>query len=162
MALMDEVRGEILQRHEEAQLKPVPTEGAAQPKKRRRRRKTLEDMTPDEVEAFKQRKMMEEEARVLGKPLPAEPKKRRRRKSKMSATDEAPKTSRAARTVKKKTVQPAQGEKLPIRRVRRKAQGVQSPQMLQPLQPLYLLKIPGLPEGDCIAICYARGADHER
>jgi len=36
---------------------------------------------------------------------------------------------------------------------------IRTPKILQPLQPLYLLKIPGLPKGDCLAICLAHGAD---
>ena len=33
-----------------------------------------------------------------------------------------------------------------------------TPKMLKPLEILYLLKIPGLPNGDFIAICLAKGA----
>jgi hypothetical protein len=32
------------------------------------------------------------------------------------------------------------------------------PNILPPLEPLYLLKIPGLPKGDLVAICIVHGA----
>ena len=143
MALIDEVKAEVIKRNTGG-VQPVAEKAqvTSQPK---RRRKALAEMTPAEVEAFKQRKMAEEETRLLGKPVKESAPKKKRTRTQVESTPKptpkpAPKPSKAQR---RRTAQPAP----------------QRPKVIQPLEPLYLLKIPGLPKGDCIAICYARGAD---
>lgn len=153
MALLGEVTAEIIQKHESTKAKAgagLQQLGASlvEKPKPKRRQKTLADMTPAEVEAFRQRKMQEEEARVLGKPMDAPKKQRCRGKSE-------------ADTPVKKPVKAKKADKPAVQAVRkpsRKTQSPKMPKMLQPLTPLYLLKIPGLPEGDCLAICYVKGA----
>lgn len=50
------------------------------------------------------------------------------------------------------------GEPEAPRRGERKNKGDSRPiRPLEPLVPLHLLKIPGLPEGDFLAICYVKG-----
>lgn len=153
MALLGEVTAEIIQKHESTKAKAgvgLQQLGASlvEKPKPKRRQKTLADMTPAEVEAFRQRKMREEEARVLGKSMDAPKKQRCRGKSE-------------ADTPVKKPVKAKKADKPAVQAVRktsRKTQSPKMPKMLQPLTPLYLLKIPGLPEGDCLAICYVKGA----
>jgi hypothetical protein len=99
-------------------------------------------MTKEELEAYRQKKMAEEEAKYL----------------KMAKKDAAAKPDKSAKPAKpaKKAEKPEATEK-PQRQPRQ--QKPRQPKMLQPLEPLYLLKIPGLPKGDCIAICLAHGAE---
>lgn len=154
MALLGEVTAEIIQKHESTKAKAgvgLQQLGASlvEKPKPKRRQKTLADMTPAEVEAFRQRKMQEEEARVLGKPVDT-PKNQQKRRG-----------TQIAKTPVKKPVKAKKADKPAVQAVRkpsRKTQSPKMPKMLQPLTPLYLLKIPGLPEGDCLAICYVKGA----
>ena len=92
-----------------------------------------QQMTKAEIAAYRERKILEEEAKYL---------KEKAVKKKVA---------------KDRTEEPADK---PVKRRRRKAvvSEPETPKMLSPLQPLYLLKIPGLPDGDCIAICLAKGA----
>ena len=100
------------------------------PKKREKK-----PMTKAEIEAYRQRKMREEEERYLGKP-----------------TKKAKKEKRS--TPRNETVRRAEPEKAKIPQ-----ESMKRPRMLEPLRPLYLLKIPGLPRGDCVAVCLVHGAD---
>lgn len=136
MALIDEIKSEIMQ-GKEMTPKPVSpeSEAAKEPKKRQRREKT-----PEEIEAYRQKKMAEEEARYLGET----PKKRRKRKAKEEKAPEKAPVKRRRRRRKDKAQDIQKAQKSP-----RKLK-VQSPKVLQPLEPLYLLRIPGLPKGDCI------------
>jgi hypothetical protein len=161
MALLDEVNAEIMQKHEHIKaeaatgLQQLGASPVEQPKPKRRR-KTLEDMTPEEVEAFRQRKMREEEARVLGKPVDAPKKRRRRHKQESGTPAQKPVKAKQTRS-SRKTVKTEEPVVQTVRQPLRKTRSPKMPKMLQPLTPLYLLKIPGLPEGDCLAICYVKG-----
>lgn len=134
MALIDEVKAEVIERNTGA-VKPMEAEkGTSDSPKKRRRRRNPDDMTKEEREAWLEKKRAEEEARCLGesgKPV----KKRRRRRS-----AEAQKPEQAA-----------QPKKQPLRRARKsnvEAPNANRPKILQPLETLYLLRIPGLPKGD--------------
>lgn len=100
-------------------------------------------MTKAEREAFRARKMREEEERYLGK----QPKKAKPRKV-PSEQELSPQQVRHAVELMHANPNPPRTPREP-----------QRPKMLEPLHPLYLLKIPGLPKGDCLAICLAHGAD---
>lgn len=134
MGMLEEAQAEIMERAKRAggkDAKPEPM----------RRRKEKRDMTKEEREAYIQKKMAEEEARLLKKARGAEPVKRKRKvfapKPQVQQKEVTDKPERAGR----KRPQKEKGALLP----------------LQPLRPLHLLKIPGLPEGDFLAICYVRG-----
>ena len=103
-----------------------------------RKKREKKPMTKAEIEAYRQKMMEKEEARYLGK-------------SAIGAAGRNPKGKKAKKSAKKRKQRKAVDNDKPVKKSR-------MPKMLQPLQPLYLLKIPGLPKGDCIAICYARGA----
>ena len=90
-------------------------------------------MTKEEIEAYRQKMMEREEAWYLGK----------------SAKPAKPSAKRKAKPRKK-----AESEKAKPKKVK-----VKMPKTLQPMEPLCLLRVPGLPKGDCLAIYYARGAD---
>ena len=131
MSVLEEIESEIIQRHQTQK----PESGSGKPEKKEHGGKKggKNAMTKAEIEAYRQKMMEKEEARYLGKmPNASKPK--------------------ANRYDKKKT----RCEKTETKTKSRKAK---VPKMLQPLEPLYLLQIPGLPKGDCLAICYARGAD---
>ena len=166
MALIDEVKAEVIQRNTGG-VQPVEQkkETAPEPKKTRRR-KNPEDMTKEEREAWLAKKRAEEEARYLGQ---SETPKRRK-----SAEANGPSAKVAKKSIKAE--KPAvQAEKQPLKRTQQSQQNQRTqqtrqtrqtrtedakrPKILQPLEVLYLLRIPGLPKGDCLAICYARGAD---
>lgn len=144
MALIDEVKAEVIQRNKSA-VRPMAEAPAGELKKTRRRRK-LEEMTNEEREAWLQKKRDEEEARYL-KDMAKESKE---------PTPDVPKVKRARRM--KATPEPA-SKPAPQPVQRRSKVDPQRPRVLQPMEPLYLLKIPGLPKGDCIAICYVRGEE---
>ena len=146
---LDEVFDEIRQRAAEkygnkvghdVQEGPKP-DGSQKPRRRGRPK------TKDEVEAYRQKKMAEEEARYLKVDGKNEDRPRRGRK---------PAKAKAA-AQEAKPVEPASGNRsktdVPAR------PKAKTPKMLQPMEVLYLLKIPGLPKGDCIAICLAHGAE---
>lgn len=170
--LMNDVQAAIVQRNktrlegleerEKEQLAErgiAPSENGtpAESPKHKRRRKTLDEMSPAEIEAFRQRKMREEEARVLGKPVNAPKKRRRRRKHEAETPVEKPVKTKQKRAAKK-TINPGNPVEQVEKQLVHKSRSPKTPKMLQPLTPLYLLKIPGLPEGDCLAICYVKGA----
>ena len=130
MGMLEEAKAEIMERRGRHAAEK-PAEKATRPRKEKR------DMTKEEREAYRQKKMEEEEARILKKSrAPSEgSEKAPRRKSKRAQLD-----GDDARVCEKDR---------PVARLK----------ALQPLEPLYLLRIPGLPKGDCLAICYARGSD---
>lgn len=106
-----------------------PEQKKNEPETGKRKRRTKE-----EIEAYRQRKMREEEERYLGEQ--AEPKKQAKAKKENAKPSEDPRPRNKA----KKQAAPS------------------IPKMLGPLEPLYLLRIPGLPKGDCVAICIVHGA----
>ena len=117
-------------------------ENAGEPAPRKREKKPK---SKAEIEAYRQKKMREEEERYLGKA--EKPPRKRRAKS-----VEAPHPAETAQEpcVKRKRRHSAQDGDPAAPKV---------PAMLQPLQPLYLLKIPGLVKGDCLAICLVHGVE---
>ena len=118
---------------------------AAEKTVRAKRTPTKErQMTKAEREAFRTRKMREEEERYLGKPS----KKAKPRKV-PHEQELSPQQVRQDVELMHANPNPPQTSPYEPRR----------PKMLEPLQPLYLLKIPGLPKGDCLAICLAHGAN---
>lgn len=120
MALIDEVKNDI-----RAQKKIEPdTKTAEEPKKKRHRR------TKAEMEAYRQKKMAEEEAKYL-KAQQAAPKQEKTKGS-------VPKAKARAGQVKKPNPALATA-------------------VLSPITPLFSLQIPNLPEGDCLVICYGKG-----
>jgi len=95
-------------------------------------------MTKEEIEAYRQKMMEREEARYLGK----------------SAKPAKPSAKRKAKLRKRANKVRMESEKAKSKKVK-----VKMPKTLQPMEPLCLLRVPGLPKGDCLAIYYARGAD---
>ena len=154
------MKADVIQRNTGGVQPVEPKKEAAPEPKKTRRRKNPEDMTKEEREAWLAKKRAEEEARYLGH---SETPKRRK-----SAEANGPSAKVAKKSVKAE--KPAlQAEKQPLKQNQRTQQNRQTrqtrtedakrPKILQPLDVLYLLRIPGLPKGDCLAICYARGAD---
>lgn len=150
MGLMEEVKADVIQRNTGGVQPVEPKKEAAPEPKKTRRRKNPEDMTKEEREAWLAKKREEEEAKYLGKS--AKPAKKRRRK-----TDDSSRSEQRTPEVLPAT-QPTKPAKV-VRQSKTDDHRAKRPKMLQPLETLYLLRIPGLPKGDCIAICYARGVD---
>ena len=150
MSAIDEIKKEIIERHQAAGPQPdTPAEAQEAPKEKPKPAK--KEMTKAEIEAYKQKMMEKEEARYLGKPA----KKAKKSKKAKPAKTEKPvkKTKKVQKVQKSKKEQKVQKvQKPPV-------QAAKMPKILKPLVPLYLLRIPGLPKGDCLAICYAEGAD---
>ena len=120
------------------------TNAAEKPVRAKRTPTKERQMTKAEREAFRTRKMREEEERYLGKPS----KKAKPRKV-LREQELSPQQVRQAVELTHPNQNPPRTPPCEPRR----------PKMLEPLQPLYLLKIPGLPKGDCLAICLAHGSD---
>lgn len=133
--VLDEIRASRKTGDEDAAGKPVRTKRT--PTKDRQ-------MTKAEREAFRARKMREEEERYLGKSS----KKEKPRKV-LHEQELSPQQVRQEVELTHPNPNPPRTPPCEPRR----------PKMLEPLQPLYLLKIPGLPKGDCLAICLAHGSD---
>lgn len=138
MGMLDEVKQEIIGRHQ-------PSVQDQRPETKKGRRKRTE-MSKAEIEAYRQKKIAEEEARMLKQARAKQPggeetKKGRRR----NGNEDGGKPDRA---------EPVNAPERGTRETRKRAL-----RPLGPLEPLHLLKIPGLPEGDCLAICYVRGAE---
>ena len=156
MSTLDEIKKEIVERHQSAGPQPdTPAASQEAPKEKPNQVKPAKkEMTKAEIEAYKQKMMEKEEARYLGKPA---------KKAKKSKKAKPEKPEKPAKSVKKaKKVQKVQTSKKEqkVQKVQKPpVQTVKMPKILKPLVPLYLLRIPGLPKGDCLAICYAEGAD---
>lgn len=133
---LDDVVNEIKGRQKMA---PVQAEKPS-PKKEGVRKKPI---TKAEIEAYRQRKMAEEEAKYL----------KMAEKAQGSKTVKQPKPSKPQKPAK-----PAKADK-PADPKPKQPSKPKQPRPLQPMEVLYLLKIPGLPKGDCIAICLAHGAE---
>ena len=103
----------------------------AAPKERRKDK----PKTKAEIEAYRQKMIEKEEAMYL----------RKRDSPKKPEAQDRPKVRRKKRNDDGKAQDRVRVPK--------------TPKMLEPLQILYLLKIPGMPKGDCIAICLAHGAE---
>ena len=99
-------------------------------------------MTKAEVEAYRQRKMAEEEAKYL-------------KLAKKAQEPKPPKSDKPEKTAKPKAQKPSETKP----KQADKPKVPRQPKPLQPMEVLYLLKIPGLPKGDCIAICLVHGAE---
>ena len=150
MSAIDDIKNAIIQRHQV----PVPNQESSKHEKTEKKPNVEKKaMTKAEIEAYKQKMMEREEARYLGKELNGS---RKRVKNVKKMKPEDPKPSK--RSAKHDENQKNEKKNCTAKAV---AKMVKSdvPRMLQPLEPLYLLRIPGLPKGDCLAICYARGAD---
>lgn len=131
--VLDEIRASRQTGGSDAEEKPVLEKRT--PKKKRQ-------MTKAEREAFRARKMREEEERYLGKTP-----KVRSRKAKAASSADCPTPEQV-----RQAAEIAYANPNPPRNPKR-------PKMLEPLQPLYLLKIPGLPKGDCLAVCLVHGVE---
>lgn len=147
MSAIEDIKNEIIQRHQ------VPVSDVKQEKTSKKPKVEKKAMTKAEIEAYKQKMMEKEEARYLGKESNGSRKQVKKVKH-MKQKESKPSKSNAKQDAKQKKEQ----KKAPDKAVSKRAKA-EIPRMLQPLEPLYLLRIPGLPKGDCLAICYARGAD---
>lgn len=150
MSAIEDIKNEIIQRHQV----PVPNQKPEKPEKPDKKPKgEKKAMTKADIEAYKQKMMEREEARYLGK----ESKGSRKQVNKVKQMKQ--KESKPSKTnAKKDAKQKKEQKKAPDKAMPKRAKS-EMPRILQPLEPLYLLRIPGLPKGDCLAICYARGAD---
>lgn len=153
MSTLDEIKKEIVERHQSAGPQPdAPAASQEAPKEKPNQVKPAKkEMTKAEIEAFKQKMMEKEEARYLGKPAKSA------KKSKKVKSEKPAKSEKKAKKPKK--VQKVQKSKKEQKVQKPPVQTAKMPKILKPLVPLYLLRIPGLPKGDCLAICYAEGAD---
>ena len=149
MSAIEDIKNEIVRSHQV----PVPDSNQEKPSKKPKGEKKA--MTKAEIEAYRQKMMEREEARYLGKES-KDPRKRVKqvKQVKQVKPKEKPYKSNAKQDAKQNKEQ----KKAPDKAVPKRAKA-EMPRMLQPLEPLYLLRIPGLPKGDCLAICYVRGAD---
>lgn len=145
--MLDDAKAEIMERAKRAGGKDAKPEPTTRSKQKR-------DMTKEEREAYIQKKRAEEEARLLKKASSSKPEKKDRpeiREKPERRTRRRLNESDAAKEQKA-------GELEAPRRRERKNKGDSRPiRPLEPLVPLHLLKIPGLPEGDFLAICYVKG-----
>ena len=150
MSAIDEIKKEIIERHQAAGPQPdTPAEAQEAPKEKPKPAK--KEMTKAEIEAYKQKMMEKEEARYLGKPAKSEKKAKKAKSSKPAKSEKPEKKAKKTKKVQKSKKE-QKVQKPPV-------QTAKMPKILKPLVPLYLLRIPGLPKGDCLAICYAEGAD---
>ena len=153
MSAIEDIKNEIIQRHQV----PVPNQEPVKPEKPDKKPKgEKKAMTKAEIEAYKQKMMEREEARYLGKESNGSRKQVKKVKKVKQMKQKEPKPSKS--DSKQDAKQKKEQKKAPDKAVQKRAKA-EMPRMLQPLEPLYLLRIPGLPKGDCLAICYARGAD---
>lgn len=153
MSAIEDIKNEIIQHHQV----PVPNqepEKSEKPDNKPKGKKKA--MTKAEIAAYRQKMMEREEARYLGK----ESKGSRKQVKKVKQMKQVkPKESKPSKSDSKQDAkQKKEQKKAPDKAVPKRAKA-EMPRILQPLEPLYLLRIPGLPKGDCLAICYARGAD---
>ena len=150
MSAIEDIKNAIIQRHRV----PVHDQESSKPEKPEKKPNIEKKaMTKAEIEAYKQKMMEREEARYLGKELNGS-RKRVKNVKKMKPEDPKPSKRSAKHDEKQKNEKKNCTDKAVAKMVKSEV-----PRMLQPLEPLYLLRIPGLPKGDCLAICYARGAD---
>jgi hypothetical protein len=150
MSAIDDIKKEIVQRHQVPISNNESKKHENSDKKPKGEKKT---MTKAEIEAYKKKMMEREEARYLDKESKV------LKDSRKSAKQVKPKASNPCKSnAKQNPNQKKELKKAPEKAVLKKAKA-EIPRILQPLEPLYLLRIPGLPKGDCLAICYARGAD---
>ena len=156
MSAIEDIKNEIIQRHQVPvpNQEPEKTENPEKPDKPDKKPKgEKKAMTKAEIEAYKQKMMEMEEARYLGKESKGSRKQVKKFK-KVKNKEPKPSKSDSKQDAKQKKEQ----KKVPDNAVPKRTKA-EMPRMLQPLEPLYLLRIPGLPKGDCLAICYARGTD---
>lgn len=155
MSTLDEIKKEIVDRHQSAGPQPdTPASQEAPKEKPNQVKPAKKEMTKAEIEAYKQKMMEKEEARYLGKPAKSSKKAKKAKSSKPAKTEKPAKPAKSVKKTKKvqKSKKEQKVQKPPV-------QAAKMPKILKPLVPLYLLRIPGLPKGDCLAICYAEGAD---
>jgi hypothetical protein len=150
MSAIEDIKKEIIQRRKV----PVPNQEPAKPEKTDKKPKgEKKAMTKAEIEAYKQKMMEREEARYLGKES-KDSREQVKKAKQVKPKESKPSQSDSKQDAKQKKEQKKAPDKAVPKRVK-----ADMPRILQPLEPLYLLRIPGLPKGDCLAICYARGAD---
>lgn len=150
MSAIEDIKNEIVRSHQVL----VPNQEPAKPEKPDKKPKgEKKAMTKAEIEAYKQKMMEREEARYLGKESNGS-RKQVKKVKKVKQKEPKPSKSDSKQNAKQKKEQKKAPDKAALKRAK-----AEMPRMLQLLEPLYLLRIPGLPKGDCLAICYARGAD---
>lgn len=141
MAAIDEIRQELIQKSRASGPKPGDAEKPVRPEKAKK------IQTPEEREAYRQKMIAREEARMLAKAGQAQ--------EKASGKPTASKAKAKKPSAKKPTARKSKRRK-PSRETSRAT--VRTPKAIGPLEPLYILQIPGLPKGDRIVVCYAKGA----
>ena len=139
MGMLEDAKNEIMAQR-------VVGPGAEAPSKERKKAMP----TKQEREARRAKMIEEEERRILKSMGKDGAVKKKRKGATTGKADDPGKSAKPKATPKR-----AESEAVDAT----KAARPKSPRILQPLEPLYLLRIPGLPKGDCLAICYARGAD---
>lgn len=154
MSTIEEIKKEIIERHQAAG--PQPDTPAAPEPPKEKPKPVKREKTKAEIEAYRQKMMEKEEARYLGKVASGIIKRKK-------PSQQNPKAEKnpAQKKVKSKAKSKAPQKVQKVQKAEKAEKVVKSPKMpkiLKPLVPLYLLRIPGLPKGDCIAICYAEGA----
>lgn len=137
MAMIDEIENEILASRNGGP-KNVDEKKQVKEKKTRRARNCADGKTKEEIEAYRQKMMEKEEAMYLG----TEKKRRRRRVCKEERADEQEQPKKKRR--KRKCVQQVDG-----------LTQASVPDAIGPMVPLYILKVPGLPDGECLVLCRA-------
>lgn len=155
MSAIEDIKNEIIRSHQV----PVPESSQEKPPKKPKGEKKA--MTKAEIEAYRQKMMEREEARYLGK----QPKKREKseKSGKAGKSGKSGKTRTEGPKPRKESDAKTEEKVQKVQKVKKvqkpPVQTAKMPKILKPLVPLYLLRIPGLPKGDCLAICYAEGAD---
>ena len=150
MSAIDDIKNAIIQRHQV----PVHNQESSKPEKTEKNQNVEKKaMTKAEIEAYKQKMMEREEARYLGKESKCS-RKLVKNVKKMKTKESKPSKYNAKHDAKQKKEKKNYTDKAVT-----KMEKSDIPRMLKPLEPLYLLRIPGLPKGDCLAICYASGAE---
>ena len=153
MSVIEDIKNEIIQRHQVTVPNQEHEKPENQDKTDKKQNGEKKAMTKAEIEAYKQKMIEREEARYLGNESNCS-RKQVKKVKKVKQKEQNPYKSDSKQDSKKKKEQ----KKVPYKAVPKRA-NAEMPRMLQPLEPLYLLRIPGLPNGDCLAICYASGTD---
>lgn len=117
-----------------------PEAGIVETVKPTRKKREKKPMTEEEIQAYRERKMREEEERYLGK----QPKPRKRKAKNESATKQ-----KKAKAHKKERKQ-RRPRKTPVVKLNKGS---------QPFETICFLKVPGMPKGDQLAICLIHGAE---
>ena len=157
MSTIEEIKKEIIERHQAAG--PQPDTPAAPEPPKEKPKPVKREKTKAEIEAYRQKMMEKEEARYLGKVASGIIKRKKTSQQNPKAENKPVQKAKPKAKSKAKSKAPRKVQK--VQKAEKAEKVVKAPKMpkiLKPLVPLYLLRIPGLPKGDCIAICYAEGA----